>query len=118
MILGIGGILLIISLFLSWASAFGTSASAFDLFSGMDIIMLVVGIAAVAYAVSIAAGSAASAPSGSPLILGALGLVVLGWALGWNIETSDAGIGSWLALIASAVIAYGAYSSQHELSFR
>jgi hypothetical protein len=115
MVLGIGGILLVISLFLSWASAFGASASAFDLFSGMDIIMLVIGIAAVAYAASVAAGSSARAPSGSPLILAALGLVVLGWALGWDIETSGAGVGSWLALIASAAITYGAFTSQREL---
>lgn len=113
--LGVGGILLLISLFLSWASAFGASASAFDLFSGMDIIMLVVAIAAIAYAASIATGRAASAPGGSPLILAGLGLVVVGWALGWDIETTGAGVGSWLALISSAAIAYGAFSSQHGL---
>ncbi len=53
LIAAIGGLVLIISLFLSWSEvdlAGGSgSASAFDAFSGMDIILLLIGIAALVW---------------------------------------------------------------------
>ncbi len=109
MIVGVGGIVLVVSQFLSWVSAFGLSASAFDAFSGMDIIMLVVGIAAIAFAAMVAMNANANVPANAALILSALGLIVVGWALGWDLESGDAGIGAWLGLISGAAITYGGF---------
>lgn len=105
LIVGGGGILLIVSLFLNWS--FG--GSAFDLFSGMDIIMLMVGALAVAYALLPAIGSAHSVPAQSSGVLLLLGVLVLGFVLGEDLEDPYAGVGAWLALIASAAIAVGAF---------
>ena len=60
MIAGVGGIVLIVSLFLDWISTPFGGGTAFDVFSGMDIIMLLIGVAAVAYAALPALGSAGS----------------------------------------------------------
>jgi hypothetical protein len=107
----IGGIVLIVSLFLSWLEGpFGGSASAFDAFSGMDIIMLIVGIAAIVWAAAVAMGGAASLPPRTGWFLTVFGLVVFGWALGWNLEFGSAGFGAWLAMFASLAIAYGGFS--------
>jgi hypothetical protein len=106
-----GGLVLIISLFLSWVSILGVSGSAFDAFSGMDIIMLIIGIAALAYGVMMAMGGSVGLPGNAALILALLGVVVFGWALGWDLEEPNAGFGAWLGLFASIAIAYGGYDA-------
>ena len=110
MIVGIGGVVLVIAQFLSWASGLADS-SAFDQFSIMDIIMLAVGLAAAAYAAAIGTGRSASVPPDAGLILTALGLLVVGWALGWDLEFPFAGFGAWLALAAGIAIAYGGFTT-------
>ena len=80
LIAAVGGVLLIISLFLDWfsssASIAGVSVSAsgnaFDVFSGMHIIMLIVGIAAVALAGAAALDAASNVPRGGALVLALL----------------------------------------------
>lgn len=114
-IAGIGGVVLFVSLFLSWASGF-PSSSAFGTFSSIDIIMLIVALAAIAYAAAVATESSANVPNNAGLILSGLGLVVVGWALGWDLEQPFAGIGSWLALFAGVAIAYGGYVSDRSVS--
>jgi hypothetical protein len=114
MIVGIAGIVLVISLFLSWGSVLGVTITAFDAFSAMDIIMLVIGIVAIAYA-ALAAGASANVPARAARLIGALGLLVVGWTLGWDLEFGDAGIGAWIALVAGAAIAYGGYRSEQAL---
>jgi hypothetical protein len=111
MIAGVGGLVLIIAQFLSWISIDGASASSFDTFSAMDIIMVVIGLGAAAFAASVAANSTARVPRDAALILTAAGVLVVGWALGWDLENPDAGIGAWLALIAGAAIAYGGFTA-------
>jgi hypothetical protein len=100
---GAGGVLLIIGLFLDWVSGFG---NAFDAFSGMDIIMLIVAVVAIAWAVTAGLGAVAP-PALSGMLVGLLGVVVLGWALGWDLEEGSAGLGAWLSLVASVAIAWG-----------
>jgi hypothetical protein len=110
-----GGVGLIVSLFLSWTSGvFGGSLSAFDAFSGMDIILLLIGVVALVFAGASAADAAGSMPPNGAWIVSALGLVAFGWSFGWDIEDSSAGIGAWLALIASIAITYGGYMAAHE----
>jgi hypothetical protein len=101
MVAAIGGVLLIIALFLSWEEG----ASAFDIFSGMDIIMLIIAIVAVVWGAAAGMG-AATPPMLSGLLVGVLGVVVLGFALGFDLEAGDADIGAWLALVASIAIAW------------
>lgn len=102
MVAAAGGVLLVISLFLSW----GEGASAFDVFSGMDIIMLIIAIVAIAWGASAAMG-AGTPPALSGMLVGLLGVVVLGFTLGTDLEVPDADIGAWLALVASIGIAWG-----------
>lgn len=118
MIAGVGGVVLIVSLFLSWFSGFSvatgigtvsSSASAFDYFSGMDIIMLIVGIAAIAWAVSGAGGF--SLPAHSGWIVALLGVAMVGFTLGVVLEYSNAGIGAWLGFVSTIAITYGAFSA-------
>jgi hypothetical protein len=120
LIAGIGGIVLIIAQFLSWADApiGNASESAFDAFSIMDILMLLVGIAAAGYAAATAMDSAASLPRETPWIVAMLGLLVGGWALGWDLEFDTAGFGAWIALFGCAAIAFGGYAAATGMSPR
>ena len=104
LIVGGAGIVLVISLFLDWVGV-----SAFSAFSVMDIIMLLVGLAAIGYAALPASGSAQSLPQDSAWIVLLVGVGVVGWALGICLEDADAGIGAWLGLFGSIAIAVGAY---------
>ena len=105
MIAGAGGVLLIIGLFLSW----GDGANAFDVFSGMDIIMLIVAIVAVAWG-ALAGMGAVTPPALSGMLVGLLGVAVLGFTLGTDLEAPNADIGAWLSLVASTAIPGAALS--------
>ncbi len=108
LIAAIGGLVLIISLFLSWSEVdLGGSASAFDAFSGMDIILLLIGIAALGLAVVTAVEARVTLPARADLILALLGIFAVGWTLGWVLEDPSAGIGAWLGLLATLAIAFG-----------
>ena len=106
MIAAAGGVILIISLFLHWAGG----QSAWDGFSIVHILMLLIGLAAVGYGVLPATGAGVTLPPSMPLLLGALGMAAFGFAAGWEFEISG-DIGVWLAIIGSLAIAYGAYES-------
>ncbi len=108
---GAGGVLLIIGLFLDWVSGFG---NAFDAFSGMDIIMLIVAVVAIAWAVTAGLGIA-TPPALSGMLVGLLGMIALGWALGWDLEEGSAGLGAWLSLVASIAIAWGGLGGGRQL---
>jgi hypothetical protein len=103
MVAGVGGVLLIISLFLHWAGA----ESAWNGFTVVHILILLVGIAAIAWAVLPLTGAAVSLPPGAPGVVAALGLIVFGFAAGWELEISG-DVGVWLAVLASLGIFYGA----------
>src|SRR5689334_12703880 len=109
MIAGVGAVVLLISLFLDWVSGItitnpvtgqsisGGGGSAFDVFSGMDIIMLIIAAAGIGWAVAAALGQ--QVPPQSGWIMGLLGVLITGWCIGFVLETSDAGIGAWLGLV-------------------
>ena len=113
MIAAIGGIILIISLFLTWLSLPSPfpGASAWDAFSGMDIIMLIVGILAIGWAAVDALGASVNLPANAGWIVGVLGVLMTGWTFGYDIESSNAGIGAWLGLIGSIAIAVGGFGT-------
>lgn len=121
MVAAIGGLVLIISLFLDWTSGVsvtvgsttvsGGGGNAFDVFSGMDIILLIIGIASIALAGAAAMDAAAGVPSNAAWLLALLGVGAIGWSLGWDLENDNAGVGAWLGLVASIAIAYGAFEA-------
>jgi hypothetical protein len=103
MVAAAGGVVLVIALFLDWESGLG---DAFDVYSGMDIIMLIIAIIAIVWGVS-AGLAAVTVPALSGLLVGLLGMIALGWALGSDLEDPSAGFGAWLGLVAAMAIAWG-----------
>jgi hypothetical protein len=108
MVAGAGGVLLIIALFLHWAGG----QSAWNGFTVMHIVMLLIGIAAIAWAVLPATGAAVRVPPSAATLLTALGVAVFGFAAGWELEISG-DIGVWLAILGALGIGYGAYLGSH-----
>jgi peptidoglycan/LPS O-acetylase OafA/YrhL len=106
MVVAVGGVVLIISVFLHWVGG----QSAWSAFSSVHILMLLIGIAAVAFAVLPVSGMAVTVPGGAALLVAALGVAVFGFAVGWEFEISG-DIGVWLAILGSLGIAYGAYEA-------
>jgi hypothetical protein len=110
-----GGILLIISLFLPhYESGF----TAWQVFTNLRVIILVIGIFAVAFGLLEATGAATTLPDPIPLILAALGIAVLGFAAGWELQVSGAG-GVWLMMAGSIAIGAGGWGvRRHDLVVR
>jgi hypothetical protein len=100
-----GGAVLVLALFLHWEDI--TGQSAWDAFSGMDIIMLIVAVAALIYGLGPGVGFELPVPNANAILF-VLGVLVAGWALGWDLEISTAGLGAWLGLFAALAIAVGA----------
>ncbi len=120
LIAGIGGVVLLISLFLDWVSgvtiivgAAGLSkgGNAWDVFSGVDILMALVGLSAILMAGAVTMGATIRTPANVPWILGLVGVGTIGWALGWDLENANAGIGGWLGLAGAVAIAYGGFAA-------
>lgn len=123
LITGIGGVVLLISLFLDWisgvtitvgAASLSTSGNAWDVFSGMDILMALVGLAAVVLTGAVAMGATIKMQANAPWILGLLGVGTIGWALGWDLENANAGLGAWLGLAGAVAIAYGGLTAARD----
>ncbi len=115
-----GGLVLIISLFLDWTSgvtitigtaSISTSGNAWDVFSGMDILMALVGLGAIALAVLTVTSASIEAPLKLDWVLALLGVGTIGWALGWDLENPNAGLGAWIGLFAAIAIAYGGFEA-------
>jgi hypothetical protein len=111
---GIGGLVLILSLFLDWFggtatvgfSTVDTTASAFDTFSITAIFLLLVGLLAVAFAALEVTGAQVQLPFNRVRVLTILGIISTSIVLTWLLE-SDAKVGNILALFASIAILAG-----------
>jgi hypothetical protein len=123
LIAGVGGVVLLVSLFLDWisgvtitvgAASLSTSGNAWDVFSGMDILMALVALVAIVLAGAVAMGATIRMPGNAPWILGLLGIATIGWALGWDLENANAGIGGWLGLAGAVAIAYGGFAAARD----
>ena len=110
-----GGVLLIISLFLAhYESGF----TAWNVFTNLRVIILVIGIFAVGFGLLEATGAATTLPDPLPLILAALGIAVFGFAAGWELQVSGAG-GVWLMMAGSIAIGVGGWGvRRHDLVVR
>jgi hypothetical protein len=65
----------------------------------------------VAFAAVTAAEASIDLPGTAGVILAVLGVLVVGWALGWVLEEPSAGFGAWLGLIGAGAIAYGGWEA-------
>ena len=104
-IAGIGGVVLIISLFLTWADPL----NGWEANNTFDVFLLIVAAVAIAAAVGVALPLAGVTMDGAAAVLGGVATVVLLWLIIFDFpEGADRGIGLFLALIASGAIFYGA----------
>jgi hypothetical protein len=112
LIAGAGGVLLITSLFLPWASVDGVSLSGWELWTMADVLFLIVG--AVAIGAAITGGRFGVfrpdlSLNGAADILGVVTTILIGWHLIFDFpEGASREIGVFLALIAAAAVAGGA----------
>lgn len=104
---GIGGVVLIISLFLDWVSSSGFGANAWDLFSITDLVLLVLGLLAIAYAAIELTGATVNLPVRREHALTVIGIIATTLTLDFLLEGSDQAIGLILATLASIAILVG-----------
>jgi hypothetical protein len=100
---GIGGLLLILSLFLDWYYG----ANAFQIFSIVDLFLLLVGFAALAFAAIEAMGANVNLPVNRVRALTVLGIIATSIVWAFLIEAPDIQFGFILAALAAAAILAG-----------
>ena len=99
-----GGLLLFISLFLSW---FG-EGSAWEWFDFSDIVLALIALLAIAIGASIATGNALNVPGGPAGALTTAGLIAVGMVATWVFEGEERKFGLFVALIGVIAIVVGA----------
>src|SRR4051794_7316388 len=109
---GIGGIVLIISLFLDWFSAGGFGESGWEFFSFTDIVLFVLGLLAIAYAAVELTGAAVRLPVERNRALTVIGIIATTITFVFLVEGSHQAIGLILALLASLAILVGGYMAE------
>jgi hypothetical protein len=112
LIAGAGGVLLIVSLFLSWAEKGGVSRSGWELWTMADVFFLIAGLCAIAAATTggrIGVFRPDVSLIGATDLLGVVATVLMGWLLIFDFPAgANRGIGAFLALVAAITIAGGA----------
>lgn len=101
---GAGGVILIVSLFLDWTGA----RTAWMDFTVVDIVMMVIGVAAILFALLPVLGEAL--PPSVELAMAASGSAAFGFAAAVELEFSSA-VGVWVGIVGSAAIAFGSCQS-------
>lgn len=119
LITGAGGVLLIASLFLPWASTAGADRTGFELLTTGDVFLLIVGLVAIGAALTwgrFGLFRPDLSLNGAADLLGVITTILLAWLILFDFP-SGAGreIGVFLALVATIAIAGGAgdYSTLH-----
>jgi hypothetical protein len=112
LIAGAGGVLLIVSLFLPWAGAGGVDRSGWELWTMADLLLLIVGLAAIGAAIT-GGRYGLFRPdlslNGATDLLGVLATILLAWLVLFDFpEGADREVGVFLALIAAMTVAGGA----------
>jgi hypothetical protein len=112
LIAGAGGVVLIASLFLPWAERAGVSRSGWELWTMADVYFLIVGLVAIATALTrgrIGVFRPDVTLIGAADLLAIVATVLLLWLLVFDFPAgADRGIGAFLALLAAVTIAAGA----------
>ncbi len=106
-----GGVLLIVSLFLPWAGAEGTSKTGFELLTIGDVFLLIVGLVAIAAALTWGRYGLFRPDlslSGAADLLGVVATILLAWLILFDFPSgASREIGAFLALVAALAIAGG-----------
>jgi len=114
-----GGGLLFLVLFLDWASNGPFSASGWEIFSFVDIVLAVIGAATAGYAVATILGSAPTFPWLRPSILKWLGVISLTIVLTYVFEADNLAFGAFLGIVAAlAILAGGILVERPDLAAR
>ena len=104
---GVGGLLLIISLFLDWVGEDEFGLNAWDLFSITDFFLLIVGLLALAFGVIEALGANVNLPFNRTRVLTILGIIAASIVWAFLLEADNIKFGFILAALASAAILAG-----------
>jgi hypothetical protein len=112
LIAGAGGILLIVSLFLSWADAQGASQSGWEFLAIADVFFLIAGLVAIGAAITggrIGFFRSDLSVNAATDLLGVVATVLLTWLLVFDFPAgASPDTGAYLALIAAIAIMGGA----------
>ena len=112
LIAGAGGVLLIVSLFLPWVEAQGTSQSGWEFSTMSDLFFLIAGLVAIAAAITggrIGLFRPDVSVNGAADTLGVVATVLLAWLLIFDLPNgASAEIGLFLALAGAIAIMGGA----------
>ena len=111
LITGTGGVLLIVSLFLPWAGARGTTQTGFELLTVGDVFLLIAGLVAIATALTwkrYGLFRPDMSMNGAADLLGVVATILLTWLIIFNFPSgATREIGIFLALLAAIAIAGG-----------
>jgi Protein of unknown function (DUF2510) len=114
-----GGAVLILSLFLSYLSIGDASASGWESFSFVDIVLVVIGIVAIAVGVSKSTGATLPVPWIGEQLLKLLGVIATTIVLTFIVEADNLGFGAFVGLLgALAILAGGVLSERPDLTAR
>ena len=108
LIIGAGGLLLLVSLFLPWSSVGGTSQTGWEMFSSTDIYLLIV--ACVAMLAALTGGRIGLfrpdvSINGAADILSVVASILLVWLLAFDWDDgASRDVGVWLALVAAVAV--------------
>lgn len=111
LIAGAGGAILVVSLFLPWASADGVERSAWELFAMADIFLLIVGLVAIATALTggrFGVFRPDLSLNGAADLLGLVAITLIAWLLIFDFPAGfSREPGLFLALLAAVIVAAG-----------
>lgn len=111
LITGAGGVLLIVSLLLPWAETGGTSRTGFELLTIGDVFLLIVGLVAIAAALTWGRYGLFRPDlslNGAADLLGVVATILLAWLILFDFPSgANREVGVFLALIAATAIAGG-----------
>jgi uncharacterized protein DUF2510 len=114
-----GGAVLVISLFLNWISIGDASASGWETFDFVDIVLFVIGISAAVVGGAHAMGAAPPVPWLRPELLKWDGVVAVTIALTFIVEGDNLAFGAFLGVLAAlAILAGGILSDRPDLAAR
>lgn len=112
LVTGAGGVLLIVSLFLPWAGTGGADQTGFELLTTADIFLLIVGLVAVAAALTwrrFGLFRADLSLNGAADLLGVVATALVAWLILFDFPSgASREPGVFLALVAAVAIAGGA----------
>ncbi|HKP91708.1 MAG TPA: hypothetical protein VJT75_17205, partial [Thermoleophilaceae bacterium] len=119
LIAAVGGAVLVISLFLSWISIGDASASGWETFDFVDIVLLLIGIGAAVVGAAYATGATLPVAWLTPDLLKWDGVVALTIVLTYIVEGDNLAFGAFLGLLAAlAILAGGVLSERPDLAAR